>query len=155
MRYLQKIESPSFKKHKPASQLSSLIKSKNKSKGTTHELLLQKELERLGLKFRKNVIDLLGKPDIVFDKQHVAIFCDGDFWHGRNWTRQKRRLADGANGSYWSSKISYNIARDKNNSAILKKLGWRVIRIWETDVIRSRQEIAKEIKRLLKNRHSY
>ena len=78
--------------------------------------------------------DLPGKPDIVFMGAKVAIFCDGDFWHGRKWLTLEGKLTQGTNGEYWSAKIGTNIERDRRNNALLEGSGWRVIRIWETDI---------------------
>lgn len=88
----------------------------------------------MGLRFRKNVETIPGKPDIVFTGARVAVFCDGDFWHGRKWQTLKRKLDKGTNAPYWSAKIASNIARDKRNEALLIKAGWHVIRLWETDI---------------------
>jgi DNA mismatch endonuclease (patch repair protein) len=87
------------------------------------------------LRFRKNVATLPGKPDIVFREKRVAVFCDGDFWHGRNWVQRRRKLLNGANHSYWIIKIQTNIDRDKRHNRELRKLGWKVVRLWETDIL--------------------
>jgi len=77
---------------------------------------------------------LPGKPDIVFRRARVAVFVDGDFWHGRDWKRRKRRLELGANSAYWVKKISSNRARDRRHSGALRRLGWRVVRFWESEM---------------------
>jgi len=89
----------------------------------------------MGLRFRKNVRDLPGKPDIVFTKQRVAVFCDGDFWHGRDWPARKRKLHKGANALCWTKKIGANIQRDRLLDQDLKRLGWKVLRLWESDIL--------------------
>lgn len=77
-----------------------------KSKNTVPELVLRRELARVGLRFRLHKKGLPGKPDIVFSRLKVAVFCDGDFWHGRGW---KKRLASGkrfgVRHDYWTQKI--------------------------------------------------
>src|SRR5207249_4773583 len=88
------------------------------------------------LRFRKNVETMPGKPDIVFPSAKVIVFCDGDFWHGRNWPVLKRKLAIGSNASYWRAKIASNIKRDRLRTASLKRDGWIVIRLWESDIKR-------------------
>ena len=91
----------------------------------------------MGLRFRKNVKALPGKPDIVFIGARVAVFCDGDFWHGRKWQQLREKLDQGTNPQYWSAKISTNMERDLRNTALLESDGWQVIRIWETDIKRN------------------
>src|ERR1700730_4417118 len=86
---------PRFGGMRPSSKGSYIIKRHNRSAGTAHEKLLQRELRRLGLRFQINVSTLPGEPDIVFADTHVAVFCDGDFWHGRLWKRLKRKLLKG------------------------------------------------------------
>jgi DNA mismatch endonuclease (patch repair protein) len=104
----------------------------------------------MGLRFRKNVSSLPGKPDIVFRSHRVVVFCDGDFWHGRNWQALKKSLSAGANSGYWQAKIESNRKRDKQNNVRLKKTGWHVIRLWETDINRDPLSAAKLVKRTLR-----
>jgi DNA mismatch endonuclease, patch repair protein len=106
----------------------------NRRTGTRPELLLQSELDRRGLRYAANVERLPGKPDLVIETAKVAVFCDGDFWHGRNWGRLRLQLAQRANSSYWTAKIAANRARDRRNRAALTKLGWRVVQCWEGDI---------------------
>ena len=88
---------PSFIGCEPASRESSNAKSKNRRIDTHHELTLRRELWRMGLRYRKHATTLPGKPDIVFVRARVVVFCDGDFWHGRNWESCKEKL-----GEAWS-----------------------------------------------------
>ena len=67
----------------------------------------------------------------------VAVFCDGDFWHGRNWPRLRTQLARRANSTYWIAKIGANRTRDRRQTNLLRRLGWSVVRVWETDVLAS------------------
>ncbi|MGA9994308.1 MAG: very short patch repair endonuclease [Pyrinomonadaceae bacterium] len=127
-------KAPNFKNFKPSSEKASRALSKIKATDTKGEKLLRSVLWRMGFRFRKNVRDLPGKPDIVFPKHKVAIFCDGDFWHGRNWRKDKRRLQVGPNAPYWVAKIQANINRDKRYNKELRCLGWRVLRLWESDL---------------------
>lgn len=147
------MRTPSFSGLKPASILSSQIMRKNKSTGTTHERILRRELRRLRLNFRSNVRGLPGKPDIVIDESAVAVFCDGDFWHGRNWQHLKKKLRNGANGAYWSAKIASNIARDARHTTALKRVGWRVIRLWETDIKNNPRRVARRICKVVSSRN--
>ncbi len=105
-----------------------------KSKDTTIELLLRKELWKRGFRYRKNYSMLPGTPDIVLTKYRIVIFCDGDFFHGKNWNSLKESLKNCNNSSYWISKIGYNIERDGQIDNMLLEKGWTVIRFWETDI---------------------
>jgi DNA (cytosine-5)-methyltransferase 1 len=129
-------KTPSFNGLSPASKTSSLAKRRNTRRDTQHEVILRRELWRAGLRFRKNVETMPGKPDIVFSSPKVIVFCDGDFWHGRNWSKLKEKLKAGSNAQYWKTKIASNIKRDRVNSALLERKGWTVIRIWESDIKR-------------------
>ena len=117
----------------------------NRARNTKCESLLGGALRRLGLEFRRNVRSLPGKPDIVFPRERLAIFCDGDFWHGRHWHRRRARLAHGSNADYWIAKITANIARDRRQRAALRKGGWRVTRIWETEILKDPERVARRI----------
>ena len=125
---------PSFHGLEPASEQSSRSKRANRKTDTQHELLLRRNLWHMGLRFRKNVVTLPGKPDIVFTGSRLVVFCDGDFWHGRNWEERRSKLEHGTNAAYWVAKIESNIQRDIRNSDLLRRQGWHVMRLWETDV---------------------
>jgi DNA mismatch endonuclease, patch repair protein len=130
-----RIQAPRFAKLQPASEESSRAKRASSAhSGTEPELLLRHALASRGLVFRENATDLPGKPDVVFDEARVVVFCDGDFWHGRNWRRLRVKLAAGTNAKYWIAKIKSNRARDRLNNKKLAKLDWLVLRFWETDV---------------------
>lgn len=137
--------SPSFAGRKPACLLASTIKKSNRKTDTTAELALRRSLWRLGLHYRVNHKGLPGTPDVVFPRQRIAVFVDGDFWHGRDWEERKARLAAGNNAAYWIAKISYNRERDRNNEHLLTEMGWKVIRLWETDVLKDPQCAARRI----------
>src|SRR5260370_4744692 len=143
---------PSFAGLKPASELSSLIKKANTSRNTRHEVALQNELSELGLRFHKNAVDVPGRPDIVFAKAHLAVFCDGDFWHGRKWNVLRRNLARGTNAAYWCAKISRNKKRDKKITSLLSRSGWRVVRVWESEIKKDPRAVAMELKKILRDR---
>lgn len=144
-------KAPSFTGLKPASAQSARAKRSNTCVDTQHERLLRRELWRMGLRFRKNVKTLPGKPDIVFPGARVAIFCDGDFWHGRKWQNLKRKLNRGSNASYWLAKIASNIERDTRNTVLLERTGWRVIRFWETDIKKDPSSAANLIKGIVES----
>ena len=107
------------------------------SKNTKPELTLRKALWHKNYRYRVNYKKLPGKPDIVFAKQKIAVFCDGDFWHGHNWAiRGLSSLEEELSGykEYWRTNILRNIARDENVNAKLESMGWTVIRIWESEI---------------------
>jgi DNA mismatch endonuclease Vsr len=97
---------PSFKGLRPASlNASAVARVVSKKTNTRCELMLRRELWRQGLRFRLHQTELSGQPDIVFTKQRLAVFCDGDFWHSRNLSSQLAKLATGHNPVYWTAKI--------------------------------------------------
>jgi len=91
-------------------------------------------------------------PDIVFAKSRVAVFIDGDFWHGRNWEELEKKLGARANPEYWIAKIRYNRERDREQTLTLEQEGWTVLRLWETDVIRNLQEAVERVVATLSER---
>jgi DNA mismatch endonuclease, patch repair protein len=103
-----------------------------KSKDTKPEIAVRKALFALGYRYRLNVKNLPGKPDLVFTKHRTVIFVHGCFWHGHSCKRGRR--VPKTNTAYWTNKIAGNKVRDKKNTAALQALGWRVIRIWECEV---------------------
>lgn len=133
---------PSFQGLQPVSETASKAKRSNRAVDTVPELMLRKELWKMGLRFRKNVKGLPGKPDIVFPGPKVAIFCDGDFWHGRNWEQLRTKLEAGANSTYWTAKIAANVERDTRSAKLLEQDGWQVLRLWETDIKRDVSAVA-------------
>jgi DNA mismatch endonuclease, patch repair protein len=137
--------SPSFAGLHPSSLSSSLSKQKNPSANTKHERVLRSLLWKQGLRYRKNVRSLPGKPDLVFTRARLVVFCDGDFWHGRTWPALSRKLKHGSNSAYWIAKIKRNRERDKQTTASLRRDGWTVLRVWETDILRSPEAIAENI----------
>jgi DNA mismatch endonuclease (patch repair protein) len=117
----------------------------SRKEDTRCERLLRSALWRLGLRFHKNVASLAGKPDAVFARAKVAVFCDGDFWHGRNWEKRVARLKQGTNADYWTAKIAKNIERDHIYTQQLTEEGWKVLRFWERDILRDPDGIAVQI----------
>jgi len=103
----------------------SALMSRIRSKNTGIERTVFKLLRSRGLKFRRHCADLPGCPDVAFPEQQIAVFLDGDFWHGRSFSRWRRRLKN-----YWRNKIEKNIRRDRLSRRKLRRRGWRVVRIW-------------------------
>ena len=105
-----------------------------KCKDTAIELALRKALWERGHRYRKNYKGLPGHPDIVFTKYKIAIFCDGEFFHGKNWEEMKVSLQKSNNSEYWIRKISRNIERDEEVNKQLRNVGWSVLRFWGQDI---------------------
>ena len=103
--------------------------SRIKGKDTGLEVQVRSALHRKGLRFRKHVKDLPGKPDIVFSKARVVVFVDGDFWHGYRFPLWENKVSD-----FWKNQISKNRERDAGNHRKLREMGWTVIRLWQHDV---------------------
>ena len=90
-----------------------------------------------------------GRPDVIFPGAKAAIFCDGDFWHGRNWDKLRKELGRRANSDYWIAKIEYNRKRDAEISQQLTKAGWRVMRLWEREIVTDPAQAAQRVKRFV------
>jgi DNA mismatch endonuclease (patch repair protein) len=103
--------------------------SRVRSYDTAPERALRTALHAKGLRFRKHVADVAGRPDVVFVSARVAVFVDGDFWHGYRFPAWQAKLLP-----YWRNKIARNRQRDRRNFAKLRRHGWRVIRIWEHSI---------------------
>ena len=110
-----------------------------KGADTTPEVVFRKALWAAGLRFRKHRGDLPGKPDIVFASRRLAVFVDGDYWHGNQWRRRglpclEAQFSRTKSRDYWLGKIRRNGLRDCRATAELLDLGWTVLRFWESDV---------------------
>ena len=116
-----------------------------RSKDTSIELKLRKELWRRGYRYRKNYTELPGKPDIVLTKYKIAIFCDSEFSHGKDWEVLKPQLEKGKNADFWIEKISKNQQHDDDINKQLQFLGWTVIRFWGKDIMKKTDECIQVI----------
>ncbi|PKN86853.1 MAG: very short patch repair endonuclease [Deltaproteobacteria bacterium HGW-Deltaproteobacteria-1] len=103
--------------------------SRIKGKDTGLEVQVRSELHKKGMRYRKHVKELPGKPDIVFCKARVVVFIDGDFWHGYRYPTWENKLSN-----FWKKKISKTRERDTRNATILRKMGWTVIRLWQHNI---------------------
>ena len=119
--------------------------SKIHSKDTSIELQLRKALWHKGYRYRKNYKSLPGSPDIVLTKYRIAIFCDSEFFHGKDWEVLKPRLEKSNNSEFWISKISRNRERDDEINKKLLFMGWTVIRFWGNDIKKNTDECIKVI----------
>ena len=120
-----------------------------RSTDTKSEILLRKALWQKGYRYRKNYDKLPGKPDIVLTKYKIAIFCDGEFFHGKDWASQKLKVLKSNNSDYWISKIERNMERDRENEQALIVMGWTVIRFWSKDIIANTDECVRTIVELV------
>lgn len=121
-----------------------------KNKGSEIEILLQKELWSRGLRYRKNVKGITGKPDIAFIGKKIAVFCDSEFWHGYDWENRKNDFK--SNTEFWIPKIERNIQRDIEVTRELETQGWIVIRFWGKEIKKNVSGCADEIERIWKER---
>ena len=119
--------------------------SRVKGKDTMLEKIVRSELHKKGHRFRKHSPELPGKPDIVFVNKKVAVFLDGDFWHGYRFPRWEHTLKP-----FWKKKIGETRKRDLRNFAKLRRMGWKVIRIWEHEVKEDKNKVIEKITKLLK-----
>jgi len=110
----------------------SRVMSRIKGQGTTPELAIMAELRRRNIYFATHAKELPGRPDIVFRKIKMAVFIDGDFWHGWRFPIWEHKLS-----ASWQKKIAATRKRDQRNFRKLRRAGWRVLRIWEHEIERS------------------
>ena len=103
-----------------------------KNKDSKIEVLLRKELWSRGIRYKKNVNRIYGKPDIVFIGKKIAVFCDSEFWHGYNWEERKKDFK--SHQEFWIPKIERNMERDIEVTAKLESDGWKVIRFWGNEI---------------------
>jgi DNA mismatch endonuclease (patch repair protein) len=115
-----------------------------RSNNTSVEVLLGKALWHEGIRYRKNFKILPGKPDIAITKYKIAVFCDGELWHGKDWEIRKENIK--TNRDYWIPKIERNMARDIENEKKLENMGWTVIRFWGKKIKKNLMDCVNEIK---------
>ena len=116
-----------------------------RGKDTAIETKLRKALWKKGYRYRKNYKNLPGRPDIVLTKYRIAIFCDSEFFHGKDWDILKQKLEKGKNPDYWILKIERNMERDKEKDSALLFAGWTVIHFWGKDILKNADECVKVI----------
>lgn len=138
-------QTPQFGDREASSKAASRAMQGNTKRDTKPEIQLRKALWARGARYRLHAPDLPGKPDLVFPGKKVAIFCDGDFWHGRHWEDRKERLSKGSNADYWVPKIRANMLRDRRNTDSLEDAGWTVLRFWEGEINKDCEGIVDEI----------
>lgn len=124
------------------------------SRDTGPELKLRRELHRRGLRYRLRS-RLVGKPDILFPGPRVAVFVDGDYWHGNTWRLRGHDSLDAyldtlPNSAFWRAKIGGNVRRDTRVTACLIADDWRVLRLWESDILRALRPCADLVERTVR-----
>ena len=114
-----------------------------KNKNSRMELALGKALWKKGLRYRKNDKTVFGKPDFTFKGLKIAVFCDSEFWHGKDWDV---RLHDHkSNREFWIPKIERNIERDREVTEELTSNGWLVLRFWGKEIMKNVESCADRI----------
>lgn len=124
--------------------------SRIRSKDTKIEVELRKELWSRGLRYRKNVKTIPGKPDIAFIGKKVAVFCDSEFWHGYDWEQHKDDIK--TRREFWIPKIERNMERDQEVNRILEEQGWIVLRFWGKQIHKNLSECADIIESTVRSR---
>ena len=132
---------------KERSRIMSLIRAKNTKLETDFLKKLSAKLYPKGIRYRKHFAKLAGKPDVVFNGMKIAVFIDGDFWHGKDFTKRGRKYAP-----YWKKKIAGNMARDAKHTATLKKMGYKVLRFWGSDIKRKPEVAVRRIEQVIHQR---
>lgn len=121
-----------------------------RNKDSEIEIALRYELWHRGIRYRKNVKSVFGKPDIAFIGLKIAVFCDSEFWHGYDWENKKKDIK--SHREFWIPKIERNIQRDREVNEKLKADGWTVIRFWGKEIKNNLQGCVDTIEREYKEK---
>ena len=121
-----------------------------KYKDSAIEKILRIELWHRGMRYRKNVKDIFGKPDIVFIKKKMAIFCDSEFWHGYDWENKNKEIK--SRREFWIPKIERNIQSDKEVTKTLEEQGWVVLRFWGKEIKKETAKCVSAVEEIYKTR---
>ena len=121
-----------------------------KSKGSEIERILAKQLWKKGYRYRKNDKTVYGKPDLTFKGLKIAVFCDSEFWHGKDWEEKKHEHK--SNIDFWHRKIERNIARDKEVNKFLKENNWTVVRFWGKEIKKNPKNCLAKIEAIIKQK---
>ncbi len=122
------------------------IMQKVKNRNTNIELILRKELFKRGYRYGTKS-SLFGKPDIIFPSKRITIFCDGDFWHGKNYSKESKNYK-----KFWKDKIKINIERDKLVNKKLRHEKWTVLRFWKKDILKNPNKCVDLIEKVILNK---
>lgn len=118
-----------------------------KSRDSKIELVLRRALWKRGLRYRKNVKEVFGKPDIAFIGKRVAVFCDSEFWHGYQWDLKKNEIH--TRKDFWIDKIERNMKRDDEVNRVLADQGWIVLRFWGKEILKETEKCCDIIEKAL------
>ena len=121
-----------------------------KNKDTDIELLLRKKLWERGYRYRKNFKELPGKPDIALTKYKIAVFCDSEFFHGKDFDGLKKHFEGNPRGDFWIEKIGKNIERDFKVDKELSFMGWRALHFWRKDILKDPEGCIDEIEAVIR-----
>ena len=124
--------------------------SRVKSKDSAIEVALRKELWLRGIRYRKNVKTVFGKPDIAFIGKKIAVFCDSEFWHGFDWENKKHEIK--SRQEFWIPKIERTMERDMEVTKALEEQGWLVLRFWGNEIKKNCSACADQIERAVRER---
>lgn len=117
-----------------------------RSKDSDIEIKLRKALWHQGFRYRKNYKELPGKPDIALTKFKIAVFCDSEFFHGKDWENGLRdQILRGNNSEFWEKKILRNMKKDQEVNRQLEALGWTVLRFWGKDIQKNLDECLRTV----------
>lgn len=130
-----------------------------RSKGSKAEIVLAKAMWARGLRYRKHVKGIAGTPDFAFIGLKVAVFCDGDFWHGRGWEKRgfkswEEQFGRLKNPDFWRQKINANMERDRRVNNCLREQGWKVFRFLESDILEDADTCAQCVFRYIEMRRT-
>lgn len=123
-----------------------------KSKNTKIEIILAKALWSRGLRYTKNNSKIFGKPDLVFSKYKIAVFCDSEFFHGKDWETAKNKIK--SNQEFWYKKIETNIIRDHEVNKRLEEEGWVVLRFWGEEIKKNTDSCVSKITKVIMERQA-
>ena len=124
--------------------------SRIRAKNTKAERIVFRYLRSNRVYFQKHYKRVAGCPDIALPRKKIAVFIDGDFWHGRDFARRKDRLLD-----YWKTKIETNMKRDRRNRRALVRAGWKIMRVWEKDLMKSEEVYCEKIKLFILDMYAF
>lgn len=141
----QEFDSPEPRFHGVVTEKSHKNMSKIRGKDTSIEVALRKALWHKGIRYRKNYKRIPGTPDIAITKYKIAIFCDSEFFHGKDWDTLQEKLKTGKNPDYWIAKISRNIERDQLKDRELRAIGWTPLHFWGKEIKKDLDSCIKTI----------
>lgn len=125
----------------------SWIMSRIRSKNTKIDLKMKKFLSSLSCRYEMYP-RIFGNPDFLVKDKQIAIFCDGDFWHGYKYDKKKRPAK-----KFWRDKIQGNMRRDRRITRQLRRSGWSVLRFWEHDIEKKPEKCLRRIRQKIKNKN--